>query len=70
MLACDGFRRMLPVPNLMRRSRVKVRVGFDLKTVGGKREILGELIAEVLLLMEQQGGVKGTAIIKSYIPTY
>lgn len=70
LLACDGFRRMLPVPNLLRKSRIKVRVGYDLKMVGGKQAVLGDLIAEVLLLMEKQGGAKGTAIIKSYIPTY
>jgi hypothetical protein len=70
LMACDGFRRMLPVQNLMRKSRVKTRVGYDLKVVGGKQVILGELIAEVLLLMEKQGGDKGTALIKSYIPTY
>lgn len=61
---------MLPVQNLMRRSRVSVRVGYDLKVVGGKKVLLGELIAEVLLLMEKQGGAKGIALIKSYIPTY
>ena len=70
LLACDGFRRMLPVQNLMRKSRVKVRVGYDLKVVGGKQVVLGDLIAETLLLMEKQGGEKGTTLIKSYIPTY
>jgi hypothetical protein len=61
---------MLPVPNLMRRSRVKVRVGYDLKVVGGRQVMLGEFIAEVLLLMEGLGGAKGIALIKSYVPTY
>lgn len=70
LLACDGFRRMLPVQNLLRKSQVRVRVGYDLKIVGGKRVILGELIAETLLLMEKHGGAKGTALIKSYIPAY
>ena len=70
LMACDGYRRVLPVQNLMRKSRVKVRVGYDLKIVGGKQVVLRELIAETLLLMEKQGGDKGSAIIKSYIPTY
>ena len=62
----------LNIKKLMRRPlwRVKVRVGFDLKVVGGRQQVLGDLIAEVLLLMEKQGGAQGLALIKSYIPTY
>ena len=45
-------------------------MGFDLKVVGGRQQVLGDLIAEVLLLMEKQGGARGLALIKSYIPTY
>ena len=70
LIACDGFRRMLPAPNLLATCKVRVRTGYDLKMIGGQQQRLDLLIDEVLELMATKGGERGLRLIKSYIPTF
>ena len=70
MMRCDGYRRMAPVPTLSIKCREKVRTGYELKMVGGQKRRLCDVIDDVLNLMARQGGVRGLALLKSYIPTF
>ena len=70
MMRCDGYRRMAPVPNLFIKCTEKVRTGYELKMVGGQKQRLCDVIDDVLNLMARQGGVRGLALLKSYIPTF
>ena len=70
MMRCDGYRRMAPVPNLFIKSKEMVRTGYELKMVGGQKERLCDVIDDVLNLMARQGGARGLALLKSYIPTF
>jgi hypothetical protein len=47
-----------------------VRTGYELKMVGGQKQRLCDVIDDVLNLMARQGGVRGLALLKSYIPTF
>ena len=70
LLKCDGFRRMLPATNLMLNNKTRVRVGYDNKRIGGDQQMLKDFIREVVLLMCKQGGDKGRALIRSYMPSF
>ena len=70
LIACDGFRRLLPAPNALANCKTRVRTGYDLKMMGGQQQRLDLLIDEVLALMAKLGGDKGLRLIKSYIPTF
>ena len=70
LIACDGFRRLLPAPNHAANCKTRVRTGYDLKMMGGQQQRLDLLIDEVLALMAKLGGDKGLRLIKSYIPTF
>ena len=35
LIACDGFRRLLPAPNALANCKTRVRTGYDLKMMGG-----------------------------------
>ena len=70
LIDCDGFRRLLPVPNTMAACAELVRVGYEKKIVGGERRRLDLIVDESLRLMADAGGARGLRLIKSYIPTF
>lgn len=70
LIDCDGFRRLLPVPNTMANCDALVRIGYEKKIVGGERRRLDLIIDETLRLMADAGGARGLRLIKSYIPTF
>jgi hypothetical protein len=70
LLECDGFRRLLPTPNILSNCTVKVRVGYRTKIVGGEQKRLDVIIHETLSLMAEKGGARGLRLIKSYVPTF
>lgn len=70
LLEIDAYRRMLPVPNLLRKgkpARTRVTVGFPPKR---RTLLLGELIDEVLDILIAHGGEHGIRLVKSYCPAY
>ncbi len=68
LLEIDAFKRMLPIPNKMRRgkiSKTKVVIGYVPKA---KNMELRDVIDGVLETMVSHGGEEGLRLMKSYVP--